>query len=634
MKVRSTYRRLKYNQGVRNFNSAVKEIRAFELSASTQLPGDSLKSRAIELREHSLDRSLTRKEDLEFIGLIAEAVFRSHGFRLHDVQIQATLAGRSGAIAEMQTGEGKTIVIGTIAATMLLDVPSVHVATTNAYLAERDRNIVVPVFEQIGISCGLLPKLNNFEASKSAYTKDITYGPGYQFGFDYLRDQIYLRSNRQSLLGQRIKNSIRGIRIEEHLMQPSAHHCMLVDEADSVMIDEAITPLVISGSAREKEDRTPYDLAMQLASKLELGKDFSIKSPLQKIEIKEATLEKCHQSLTNFEFALARPWRIYISNALRADKVLKLNEDYVVQNGEVQIVDQYTGRIFSDRTWQNGLHQAVEAKEGLEIRTSPPSVARITRQRYFQLYDRLAGLTGTATQVKSEFKNIYRIEVSPIPTNRPCIREILTTRFFRDESSKIRAIGEDLLERHATGQPILVGTRTIFESVSLKDHLQSIGIEPVVLNGLQDETEAEIVAAAGMSGCLTIATNMAGRGTDIKVAPECLALGGLHVVGFSPNESARIDRQLAGRTARQGQPGSVQFFVSAHDEIFELYGQALGKRIARSCNSNGETNQSFQSELLQLQSVIEKIQYESRLTMIRQDNWMDQVRETIDEVKR
>lgn len=589
-----------------------------------------IRKEAVGVRELAIEQSLTTEQFEGFVGLLAESVFRSFGFRLHDVQVQAMVQTCSSNVAEMQTGEGKTIVTASSAILNTLTSPKVHVSTTNDYLAERDREEMQPLFERMGLSCGLLPDGNDVPLAKAAYECLITYGPGYQFGFDYLRDQVYLRTNRQSRLGQKTINFIKGKEISDNLMQTDEHHTMLVDEADSVMIDEAVTPLVISGAARGVENPAPFDLALQIARRLEVGQDFKIEPPNNKIEVFDAAQERCHEMIFDKDFELARPWRIYISNALRAIHVLQRNKDYVVRDGEVQIVDQYTGRIFEDRTWQDGLHQAVESKEGVEIKSAPPTVARVTRQRYFQLYNRLSGLTGTAMQVAPEFRSVYQMNTVPIPTNLPCIRKCLPHRFFFDHEAKLNSAAADIKQRHTKGQPILIGTRTIAESVQIKDKLIASGLDPVVLNGLQDEEEAEIVALAGQFAAITIATNMAGRGTDIKVPAKSLDAGGLHVLAFSPNESLRIDRQLAGRAARQGNPGSVQFFVASNDEVIERYAPALGKKIAGRASSTGESKYNFEKELLALQKSIESIKYESRQSMMRHDTWMDMVRETID----
>ena len=609
----------------------IREVRRQEQRASA-LDDQTLRSQAQSLREQAHSQP---KDDpklvTQFSGLVAEAVQRTFGFRMHDVQIRGMLAGFEGAIIEMQTGEGKTVVTGSMAALKCLQAKTVHVATTNAYLAERDREELIPVFERLGLSCGILPDESNVEVAQQAYSRDITYGPGYQFGFDYLRDQVVLRTNRQTDLGRKTLDALRGDNIRDRLMQPPVHDSMIIDEADSVMVDEAVTPLVISGAARDYTDPRPFMLAKKIASQLIENEDFTIELPDKTIEVNDAASDRCHEAFDNeSDIPLERPWRIYISNALRALHVLQRDTDYVVQEDEVQIVDQNTGRIFSDRTWQDGLHQAVEAKEGVEIKSAAPSVARITRQRYLQMYSQLAGLTGTALAVASEFQSVYKTKVVPIPTNLPSKRRLLDTRFFSDVEAKLKAIVGDIVERNRTGQPILVGTRTIAESIQVADALTAAGIEAVLLNGVQDRDEAEIVSAAGTAGAITIATNMAGRGTDIKLDAAAKKAGGLHVVGVSHNGSTRIDRQLVGRAARQGNPGSAQFFVAPEDELIATYAPKLGQRIHARAKRNGESRTSFSNELAAVQAQVEYKQFLVRQAMVRQDHWMDLVRERIE----
>ena len=615
----------------RNSPRLVREVRRCEQNAAS-LSDQELKVQAGSIRNLALGRKKADSKLVgEYSGLIGEAIFRTFGFRMHDVQIRGMLAGFDGAIVEMQTGEGKTIVTGAMAALQGLRAKSIHVATTNAYLAARDREELVPVFERLGLASGILPEETDQDATVRAYKNDITYGPGYQFGFDYLRDQVVLRTNRQSDLGRKTIDALLGANIRDRLMQPELHDSMIIDEADSVMIDEAVTPLVISGAARDTTDPIPYMLAKKIAGELAKDEDFTIELPDKIIELDEDASDRCHDAIANeLDLKLERPWRIYISNALRAIHVLQRDVDYVVQEGEVRIVDQNTGRIFADRTWQDGLHQAVEAKEGVELKSADPSVARITRQRYLQMYGQLAGLTGTALAVAGEFQSVYKSPVVQIPTNLPSRRQLLPARFFGDLEAKLNAIAADVVQRRSNGQPVLVGTRTIAESIHVADRLTAAGVDAVLLNGVQDQEEAEIVAVAGVAGTVTIATNMAGRGTDIKLDANALEAGGLHVVACSHNGSTRIDRQLVGRAARQGNPGSAQFFVAPEDELIATHAPKLGQRIKSHTKSNGETRKSFSSDIASLQGQIEQKQYMVRQAMVRQDHWMDLVRASIE----
>ena len=606
----------------------LRRIRVAEKSAG-QLSDEQIRDRAMAIRAGD-SQSGSEQEIAEFGGLLAESVFRCNGFRLFDVQVKAIAAAATGAVVEMQTGEGKTIVTGSIAAIKTLSSPSVHVGTTNTYLAARDLESLEGTFQMLGISYGLLPEENDEAESRRVYGKQIVYGPGYQYGFDYLRDQMYLRQNRQSDIGVATINRIRGLDPYKNLIQPRDHHVALIDEADSVMIDEAMTPLVISLPSNDFEDPAPYLIANKIASQLTEGVDYTIKLPSKKIEVSDTANQRAHEEIASKQnLNLARPWRIYITNAIRAAKTFQRDVDYVVVDEAVQIVDQFTGRILPDRTWQDGLHQAVEAKEMVPIQPGRESTTQITRQRYLQMYDQLAGLTGTAASVSKEFQSVYKCHVVEIPTNKKCIRKVLKPRFFSSLEAKLSAISKDVLKRHATGQPILVGTKTIRESFEVNEALIAQGLNPTLLNGIQDGEEANIVALAGAAGSITIATNMAGRGTDIKPDADAIAAGGLHVIGVSPNTSKRIDRQLVGRAARQGQPGSAQFFAAATDAIFVDNESSLCKHIARRSNADGEAG-DFSRELTTLQAELEARSYKQRQDMILRDYWMDSVRESIE----
>ncbi len=614
--------------GAGSFRTWPKQIRKSE-SETGKLTDAELLSQADRLRElaaESQDPSLTP----QFCGIVAEAIYRTKGFRLYDVQLLAIAAGAAGNVVEMQTGEGKTVVTGAIAAIKTLNAPSVHVGTTNTYLARRDLEELTDTFDLLGISSGLLPEESNENVSRSVYRKQVVYGPGYQYGFDYLRDQMYLRDNRQTELGTRTLNRIRGLDPYRKLIQPLDHHVALIDEADSVMIDEAMTPLVISLPTKDYEDPTPYLIAKKIASKFVEGVEYTIEFPAKRIEVTDEANQLAHDEIADKkDLNLSRPWRIYISNAVRAERIFQRDIDYVVVDDSVQIVDQYTGRILPDRSWQDGLHQAVEAKENLPIQPGRESTTQITRQRYLQMYDQLAGLTGTALSVSKEFETVYKCPIIAIPTNKKSQRRILQTRFFADLESKLSAIADDVCNRHVTGQPVLVGTKTIRESIEVQEALIAKGLDPTLLNGVQDQDEAEIVSLAGQLGSITIATNMAGRGTDIKLPQEALAAGGLHVIGVSPNSSKRIDRQLVGRAARQGQPGSAQFFAAATDAIFTENESSLTRQIARRAKTNGEAG-NFSKDLSALQSSIEARNYKQRQDMILRDYWMDSVREAIE----
>ncbi len=588
-----------------------------------------LLAQANQVRETVLSEGCAYDSLVKYCSLADEATFRSHGYRLYDVQVAAVGAAIGGNIVEMQTGEGKTIVTGIVAALKTLQHTSVHVGTTNPYLAARDLESLESIYSMMGISYGLLPEESNESQSRSAYRQQIVYGPGYQYGFDYLRDQMYLRKDRKNKLGLSVMNRIRGQETRANMIQPPEHGMALIDEADSVMIDEAMTPLIISMPSNTVEDPAPYLAAKKIAAEFVEDEDYSIEWPSKKVTIFDEANDKAHMAVEKQVFELVRPWRIYISNAVRATETFKRDIDYVIVDSKVQIVDPFTGRIAPDRTWQEGLHQAIECKENVPIQPGRDSTAQITRQRYLQLYDDLAGLTGTASSVAAELQEVYGCQVVGIPTNRKCLRNVDRTRFFADQDSKFSQMASEVLSRHRTGQPILVGTRTIAESFHVRDALLAVNLNPTVLNGVQDKEEAEIVAQAGVLGSITIATNMAGRGTDIKLDQQALDAGGLHVIGTSHNASRRIDRQLVGRAARQGQPGSAQFFTAATDELLIENNSSLVKSIPRRASKSGESA-DFTNEILKLQESIERRNSKLRQEMILRDRWMDKVREAIE----
>ena len=589
-----------------------------------------LKARSLELRER-LDGSegLNIETACQLTALAIVSVQRTFGFAPHDVQILAAIESALGRIVEMKTGEGKTIVAGMTAYLLSALGRGVHVATTNDYLAQRDYDELRPFFERLGVRIGMLKKPGNDRNNRLACECDVTYGPGYQFGFDFLMDQVTLRQQQQSLFGNSIINALNDFNPMTLLIQQQGQGCTVVDESDSVLIDEATTPLVLSGGTPERVDPRPYLLAKQLAESFVDQTDYRVTSTHQillKPVGRSKTLDAFHRTTS---LSLDRPWQSYVENALRAQLFFRRDEHYVVRDGKVRIVDQFTGRIFDDRTWQNGLHQAVEAKENLIIYSSTPSRARITRQRYFQKYHLLCGMTGTAWEVKREFETVYGTGVVQIPTRLPCRRKILRTEFFSTWDAKLRAIAKDVVARHRTGQPILIGTRTIRESQRVEEALRQVNLWPVVLNGVQDSDEAEIIAAAGLVGSITVATNMAGRGTDIKLDKIAKEAGGLHVLATEPHSSARIDQQLIGRCARQGDVGSAQFFVSAEDDFLAKKVPELADAIKRSCDASGRSNHDFSDAVLSAQSGEEAEQFRLRQQLVMQDNWFDEVRKSV-----
>lgn len=575
-----------------------------------------LQVRAVELRESvEAGADLTAPDWLQTgFAFCVEAVRRVHGKVLHDVQLLGGLVMASGAIAEMATGEGKTLTGAAPAFVHALSGRGVHVMTSNAYLAERDCEELRPVFELLGLTVAVLPEQAPAPVKQPLYDCDIVYGNGFEFGFDYLRDQIALRQAKSAPLGTVVRQQLRGGLASRVTMQRGLNFA-IVDEADHVMLDDAISPLLIAEQAPgEAPDAEAHRVALELARGLTTPEEYEFDPSRRLVRLTAAGRDKTHSAVERIPVdQLIRPWALYVEAALKAQLLFHRDQDYILRDGEVQIVDGATGRIMPDRTWSDGLHQAILAKEGLTITPDTRSLARITRQRFLRLYRTLGGMTGTATGGEAEFRSIYGVEVIPIPLRLTSKRQILPTRFFTTAESKWTAIADEVAARHATGQPILVGTTSIAGSERLAELLRSRGIPFELLNGKQDKAEADVISQAGQLRAITIATNLAGRGTDIKPSPEALGLGGLHVICTEPFESHRVDRQLIGRGARQGQPGSAQMFVAADDELLAQHGPGLAHKIHKHA-SQGESTVDLTRELRQLQTETER-----QATRMRQD---------------
>ena len=601
-----------------------------------------LTSAATQLRESVSLRigrtpALDNQTLIEGCALVRDAVRRVTGKEYFQVQILAGLTLSRGCVAEMATGEGKTLTSAIPAFMHSLQYPGVHVATPNAYLARRDFEELRGVYELLGLTAGLLPEKHDTAQARTAYQSHVTYGAGYAFGFDFLRDELTRRQQPSLRLGQETVLSIRGHRMQQVTTLQSGHWCSLIDEIDSVLLDEALTPLILSvGSQPTLGDSQLFRLARLLAVAFERGRDFQISTGHGRVQLTSAGIEQSERALTspslhgfdanlNFRAELKRPWSTYVENALQARYIFRPDVDYVVRDGEIQIVDQKTGRIFSDRSWRGGLHQAVEEYAGVRLSDEKASVGRITRQSYYKLYRSLCGMTGTAAGAEAEFNGIYNLPTVRIPLNRPSQRIHFPDRYFCDLESKFNAVVLQAAERHAQQQPILIGTRTISDSEQISSLLTARRIAHVVLNGKQDQEESEIVAEAGHAGRVTVATNMAGRGTDIKPDQKSIAAGGLHVICVERHESRRIDNQLAGRAARAGAPGSCQFYVSADDELVAHHAPKLATRLRSTADATGECRQNFDAAIRQLQTEREHSAYETRNLMMRQDRDMHEL---------
>lgn len=564
---------------------------------------------------------------VQAIAVVLEAARRVLGVTLYDVQLLAGLALARGAIAEMRTGEGKTFCALIPACIHALKGDGVHVMTVNAYLAQRDFEQLTPVYRLLGLTVGLIEAGASPAAKRAAYACDITYGPGYEFGFDYLRDQLSLMTNPRPVLGTKFIANLQGRPSHKPALMQRGHDFAVIDEADSVLLDEATTPLILAtGGDQPAANAAVYRRARSLAAALEQDAHFVIKAETRSLHLTPLGQLQIQPHRPDFpRRGLDRPWSIYVEQALRAKYFHHRDEHYVVRDNEIALVDQSTGRIFSDRSWSDGLQQAVQAKEQVSITAENKSAARITRQRYFRRYQQVCGMTGTAQGAEGELIEIYGLDVEVIPPHRSNKRIQFPTRTFSSMLAKEYAIVSDVDSIHRTGQPVLVGTASIAASERLAGQLERRQIPFQLLNGKQDAAEAAIIASAGVRKALTIATNMAGRGTDIKLGPGVAELGGLHVIAAEPQRSTRIDRQLIGRAARQGDPGSCRLYASADDELFVRHAPELRNRLVACADASGECRSDLSREIASVQSRVELASRVERSQMYRHDDWLESV---------
>jgi preprotein translocase subunit SecA len=541
----------------------------------------------VELRRHGLD-------DVRLVGqvfaLVREMADRCLGTRHFDVQMVGGYALLNGMVAEMATGEGKTLTATLAASTAALAGIPVHVVTVNDYLAGRDSEWMRPLYEALGLRLGVVIHGQSPEDRRHAYGADITYATNKEIAFDYLRDRI-ASGGRPSELNLRVQRLAGDTTAAGRLLLRGLHFA-IVDEADSVLVDEARTPLIISGMAEPDERIAMGGRALALSEALEERRHFSLHLNETRVALTEegriraAELAEGEGGLWLNEVLREE----LIRQALAARWLFKRGEAYLVRDGKVEIVDEFTGRIMADRSWSEGLHQLIERKEGLEPTRPRVPLARITYQRFFRRYRRLAGMTGTAAEVAGELWSVFRLPVVAIATNRPVRRTVLRDRVFRDADAKWRAITARCVELHHQGRPVLLGTRSVAASEAAAHHLSLLGLPHRVLSAAQDRHEAEIIAEAGLGGRITVATNMAGRGTDIRLGPGVADIGGLHVIMSERHESGRIDRQLAGRCARQGEPGSFEAILALDDPLLASvsarrlaihFADGAGARLAR-----------------------------------------------------
>lgn len=571
---------------------------------------------------------------VEAFALTREAAKRTIKQRHYDVQLVGGAAIHYRCIAEMETGEGKTLVATLPTYLNALQGKGVHVITVNDYLAHRDAEWMTPVFGLLGMSVGCIQTGQSDQERRIAYGKDITYGTSKEFGFDFLRDELkrlqlgdtHRKSFEQAFLG-------RGNQAESESPVQRTHHFAVVDEADSILIDEARTPLIIGANNQPtQEEAAAYFGADELAATLVRTKDFKYDPAERKAELNASGRRKVQAVAGHSSFVTLTVDGLYeyVERALRAQIAYLKDRDYVVLNGEIVIVDEFTGRLMPGRQWQDGLHQAIQAKERLEVTLETITAARVTVQDFFLRYKKLAGMTGTASSDASELRRIYKVNVFKVPTNRRGRRVWVPDRVFSTENEKFQAVADQIVEWHKLQVPVLIGTRSIEKSEKLSALLNAANIEHQILNAKNHEIEAQIVAQAGQPGRVTVATNMAGRGTDIKLIEEVIKQGGLHVIGTERHESRRIDRQLAGRCARQGDPGYCQFFVSLEDEIVEAYGEKPAARIRRRYKDRGElTSPSMRRLILGAQAKKERQHFRDRKLLMNYEKQRAEMRKNM-----
>ena len=636
------------------------------------LSDEELKGKTAEFKERLAAGETLDDILVEAFAVCREAAARSVGMKHFKVQVIGGIALHQGRISEMKTGEGKTLVATLPAYLNALEGKGVHIVTVNDYLAKRDAEWMGKIYTFLGLTVGCVIHGISDKTRKAAYQADITYGTNNEFGFDYLRDNMVI--------------------YQRQLTQRDLNYA-IIDEVDSILIDEARTPLIISGQGDESTDL--YQIADKFVKTLKPGEDFTIEEKEKRVGLTDSGVAKAEKffNIDNFGDPENMEINHHVVEALKARAIMKRDVDYIVKDGEIVIVDEFTGRLMFGRRYSNGLHQAIEAKEGVLVRSESKTLATITLQNYFRMYNKLAGMTGTAKTEEEELRDIYNMDVVVIPTNKPVIRQDLDDAIFAKEEYKFKAIAERIAEAHATGQPVLVGTISIENSERLSNLLKKRGIKHNVLNAKQHEKEAEIVAEAGRLGAVTIATNMAGRGTDIILGgnpefeakremkqleytdeqisfatsfvssndPEMLKarkvfnelhakykveraeeqkkvreLGGLCIIGTERHESRRIDNQLRGRSGRQGDPGQTQFFISLEDDLMRLFG---GDRIQNVMDKFGMEDEPIAAGMLSktienAQKKVEGRNFEIRKYVLQYDNVMNKQREVIYDQRR
>jgi preprotein translocase subunit SecA len=605
----------KYDRDLKKLKPAVEVINSLE-EKMKQLSDEELKAQTPKLKAQLASGKTVADILPEAFATIREASTRVLGMRHFDVQLMGGLALYNGGIAEMKTGEGKTLT-GTLPLyAVALEGLGAHVVTVNDYLAKRDADEMGILYEWMGLTVGCILSQMSDEDRQIAYKCDITYGTNNEFAFDYLRDNMKFS-------------------LEEYVQRD--HHYCIVDEVDSILIDEARTPLLISGPS--EGDPSLYYVANDVIPQLKLDVHYTVDEKARSAMFTEDGVVKVQEilkieNLYNVEHSNLLH---HLNQSLKAHSLFKLDVDYVNRDGQIIIVDEFTGRLKEGSRWSDGLHQSVEAKEGVKIKSENQTLASITFQNYFKLYKKLSGMTGTADTEAEEFMTIYNLDVVVIPTNLPMARQDEPDIIYKNRAAKYKAVAELIKTLHAKGQPVLVGTIAIETSELLSEELKKAGIKHEVLNAKQHEREAEIIKNAGQNGAVTIATNMAGRGTDIKLTADTKAAGGLYILGTERHESRRIDNQLRGRSGRQGDPGNSKFFLSLEDDLMRIFGS---DKISGLMNTLGMKedepieHKMISNAIAKAQQKVEAHNFDIRKHLLEYDNVMNEQRRIIYKIRR
>ncbi|MFH1074870.1 MAG: preprotein translocase subunit SecA [Candidatus Firestonebacteria bacterium] len=607
----------KNDREIKRISLIVLKVNEYEQGIK-KLTDDELKLKTPEFK-FRLEKGETFEDILpEAFAVVREASVRTIGQRHYDTQLIGGIVLHEGKIAEMRTGEGKTLVAALPVYLNALSGKGVHLVTTNDYLAERDSfgkgnfKGMGNIYSFLGLTYGCIKNDSSNDERRAAYGADITYGTNNEFGFDYLRDNM--ATALEDLVQQRPKNFA------------------IVDEVDSILIDEARTPLIISGPAEESTDK--YYKANRIVPEFSKDSDYKIDEKSRTVVLTEAGVAKAEKLLDveNMYEGINMDWAHYVNNALKAHVLFKREDHYIIKDNEVLIVDEFTGRLMPGRRWSDGLHQAVEAKEGVKIRRENQTLATITLQNYFKMYKKLAGMTGTADTEAEEFMNTYKLDVVVIPTNKPMIRKDYPDEIYKTRIEKLEAVANEIAELNKQGRPVLVGTISIEKNEEISSLLNKRGVKHQLLNAKFHEKEAEITAVAGAYGGVTVATNMAGRGTDIVLGDKVADLGGLHVIGTERHEARRIDNQLRGRCGRQGDKGSTKFYLSLEDDLMRIFG---GDKIFNLMDRLGmEEGQPIVHPWITkaiegAQKRVEGFNYEARKHLLEYDNVMNKQREVV-----